>query len=159
MRQRQFFKSISLVTVIGWSACTAGIGKSTAIGTGFTDRYWTLTELTAEPALDWDLDGETEADILDKLEDCERDNAIMFSSDHLVREHGGAEQCDEEAGLEREAGIWEYNNANHTLIVTGEGHEPQLYQVIEAKEDRLVLLYRIEAQDATHVLTARYAAK
>lgn len=159
MRQKQLFKWINLMMVIGWSACTTSIGKNTVVEAEFTDRYWTLTGLTAEPALDWDLDGVTETDILEKLEDCERDDAIKFTSNHMVMEHSGEEQCDEEEDVERETGTWEYNDSLKTLAVITAGHEPQIYQIAEANGDRLVLLYRVEARSATHVLTAIYAAR
>lgn len=159
MKQKQIFKWINLMVAIGLGACTAGIGQSTTGKAKFTDRYWTLSALKAEPALDWDLDGIPETDILKKLEDCERDDAIMFTSDHVVMEHRGSEHCDEEDDLERETGTWDYDGSSDALIVATDGHEPQHYQVVEARGDKLVLTHRVEARNTKHVLTATYVAK
>lgn len=122
----------------------------------FVDQKLQLIQLTATPAVDWDVDGIPDKDIYALLEPCEKDDQLVFNKDHRVRRSPGAEKCEEEEPGTIESGSWQYNGQNQTLTVNENGQQ-QEYQVIRSASDQLVMSYRFnDSSDKAHVITAVY---
>lgn len=144
-----------VAALIGSAAGRPGSAESQAQG-AFTGKYWVLTSFTANPAIDWDMDGAPETDILAKLEPCERDDAMMFRKDNKVLSHQGNISCDEDEEKETEMGEWKYTPATKQLTVMTAGQPSRVYTVVEASAGRLVLSHQIKGRS---LLTATYKLK
>jgi hypothetical protein len=125
----------------------------------FEDKYWQLVTITVSPAVDLDLDGTPDTDMRILLEDCDKDDAEMFSSHHKILKHTGTIKCDEEQADEVESGTWEYEPASKKLTTRRQGADPQTLTVAGVTSNRLVLHYTLTAKDGDHLVTAIFKVK
>lgn len=153
-----------VVVLSGWTIIGAAVGElgqplnktETLQQTNFTDRPWKVKTLSALPAIDWDLDGKVETDILSKLEDCQRDDLLILARNGAVLRDAGKRLCEDEDPGKRETGSWTYDAATKRLTVK-EDDRPQVYRVVENTTGKLVLVYQWKTPKGKfHEITAVY---
>lgn len=125
----------------------------------FTDKPWQLKELTASPAVDWDMDGKPDRDIFALLEHCDRDDILLFRKDHRVIRGSGTEKCDDDEEESYEDGRWEYDEKRRMLILS-EADKTEELQVAASGARSLTLLRKFTTtRGSAHTLTAVYVLK
>lgn len=120
----------------------------------FGDGYWILKSVTIHPALDVDMDGKPDTDLLILREACERDDASKYESDGLIRTDHGPTRCDDEEEREEETGTWSYDAT--TKILTMDHYDtdkPMTATVTSASSKQVVLTSRHESAYGTHMIT------
>lgn len=141
------------------SSCQPASGRGTLQSAPFADKYWKISTITVSPAVDLDLDGKPDTDMRMLIEDCDKDNAEMYSSNKKILEHAGKVKCDEDEEEIEEKGTWKYDAATKKLTADMNDTGPQVLTVVEATGDRLVLHYPFVAKDGKHLVRAVYRVK
>lgn len=59
-----------------------------------TTGTWKMTAYTVNPAIDFDLDGDTETNIFDILDGCVKDDVTTFKTNGTAEGNEGATKCD-----------------------------------------------------------------
>jgi len=153
-----------VVVMSGWTISGAADGYSlqplnrtaTLQQANFTNKPWRLKTFSVSPAIDWDLDGKVETDILSKLEDCERDDLLIFRKDGIVFKDTGKKLCEDEDAGKREDGTWTYDAAGKRLILK-QYDKSQVCKIVESSANRLVLTYQWKTpKGKLHEITAVY---
>ena len=123
--------------------------------TDFTGKNWKLVTLSVKPAVDWDLDGKLDTDILKFVDECERDDLKHFKADHSMIQYPGNIKCDED-DPQPVTGSWAYD-ANQQTLTLNEQDTITTYKLMNVTPDRLTLLYDFEKTNGeAHQMTAVY---
>jgi hypothetical protein len=59
-----------------------------------TTGSWKMTAFTINPAIDFDLDGDTESNLFDILDGCAKDDFTTFKTNGTAEGNEGASKCD-----------------------------------------------------------------
>lgn len=149
----------AMLSVALYISCQASEENKTKKFTSFTNKSWRLQALYVAPAVDWDLDGKKETDILAVLEDCEKDDLLILRSDKVVVRNAGKIKCDEEDDQEKQTGVWSFNQGSKKLVLKEAGQAQEL-TIVEVNDNRLVLSYNWNATSGkAHKITAIYVVK
>lgn len=128
--------------------------------TPFGDHYWTIESATIQPALDLDMDGKPDTDLLSIVPTCERDDADLFKPGGQLYTHRGTARCDEEEELEEETGTWTFLDKSKRLIVERfDGNKPQEMTLVESKADRLIFQSTHESSIGKHTIRTTFRRK
>ena len=159
MKERSKRISARLGAAVALMACVYQPSAATAQSLPFTDKYWKLEALTVSPAIDWDLDGKPDSNILPLLDECERDDRMLLRKDGRMMGDQGEDACDEEEERVYERGKWHYSAAEKTLSLDEYGKK-QVCQVVESSANKLVLQYPFKATNGkSHTMRAVYVFK
>lgn len=151
---------IVIATLTGALALTAFTLPPAVQKAPFADKYWILESSVVSPAVDLDMDGKADTDILAMIEDCEKDDAEMYKTGGTVIKHSGASKCDEEEETVSESGTWEYDAATKQLTV--KHHDTRKAQTLTVKElagNRMVVTTVFTSSKGKHSITAVFKAK
>lgn len=150
-----FYALILLAMLLSLACIPSGTNDSKQSGS-FTNKSWKLHSLTVSPAIDWDLDGKKETDILAIMEACERDDLILMRNDNTIVRNAGKLKCDEDDEQEKQTGSWSYNKVSKKLVLKEES-DAQVLSVVESTGNKLVLTYSWKATNGTlHQMKAVY---
>jgi hypothetical protein len=151
-----FFYLLIMVVAMLPLACTPSGANDGKQSSSFTNKSWKLYSLSVAPAIDWDLDGKKETDILAKMEDCEKDNLLLLRNDNTILRNAGKLKCDEDDEQEKKTGSWSYDKASKKLTLK-EDNDAQELTVAESSGKRLVVTYTWKATNGiSHQMTAVY---
>ncbi|WP_316813788.1 lipocalin family protein [Pedobacter heparinus] len=150
-----FYLLIMAVTMLTLACSPSGANDSKQSGS-FTNKSWKLYSLSVAPAIDWDLDGKKETDILATMEGCEKDDLLLLRNDSTIVRNAGKLKCDEDDEQEKHTGSWTYDKASKKLTLN-EDNDAQVLTVVESSGSRLVVTYNWKATNGTsHQMTAIY---
>jgi hypothetical protein len=151
-----FFYFLIMMVVLLPLACTTSGANDIKQSGSFTNKPWKLQSLTVSPAIDWDVDGKKETDILAIMEDCEKDDLLLLRNDNTIVRNAGKVKCDEDDEQEKKTGNWSYDKAGKKLTIKEE-KDAQVLTVVESSASRFVVTYTWKATSGTsHQLTAVY---
>ena len=90
-------KIVQLFAAAGIIAGTACLISFTTAhqSPSFTGKFWKPVTMTVSPAIDLDLDGKPDTDLLANLEECDQDDAEMYKSNGKTIKHGGTGRFDD----------------------------------------------------------------
>ena len=100
---------------------------------------WALTGMNYSPAYDYYGDGHKVTDAYAIMDDCEKDDIIIFREDGTYENNEGASKCDA-SGPQSITGIWSLSDDEKTLIADND-----LATII--KLDGSVLIYTYKFTD------------
>ncbi|MBB5439491.1 hypothetical protein HDC92_003184 [Pedobacter sp. AK017] len=151
-----FFYMITMAVTILYISCTPSDANGIKQSASFTGKSWKLHSLSVAPAIDWDVDGKKETDILAKMEDCEKDDLLLLRNDNTIVRNAGKLKCDQDDEQEKETGSWSYDKASKKLTIK-EDNDAQVLNVVESSGNRFVVTYTWKATNGTsHLMTAVY---
>jgi hypothetical protein len=151
-----FIYLLIMMAVLLPLACTPLAANDSKQPASFTNRSWKLQSLTVAPAVDWNLDGKKETDILATMENCEKDDLLLLRNDNTILRNAGKLKCDEDDEQEKKTGSWSYDKASKRLTIT-EDNDTQVLTVVESSSNRLVVTFTWKATNGTpHKMTAVY---
>lgn len=105
----------------------------------FGNKYWIIESSTIEPALDLDLDGKPDTDILKITPACEKDDARLFRADGIIITNRGKVSCEEDEETEEETGEWTYEASSKKLTMHNfESRKPVITTLTEISANRIV---------------------
>jgi hypothetical protein len=139
-----------LLTVTGaitFQACKKDKKDSAKTKTEFiTTGTWKITAQTANPALDWDGDGDVETNLFADTEACLKDNFITFKTNGTAEENEGATKCDP---LDDQIYNMTWNfSANETKIVV-DGDE---FTLVELTATKLTISFTVVDAGVTYTI-------
>ena len=151
-------KTLHFVSLAAVAAILSGAnwhnGATTAQDSPFGDRYWVIASVTIHPALDVDMDGKPDTDLLILRESCERDDADQYRSDGIIFTNRGSAHCDEEEEREEETGTWSFDPSTKTVIMEHyDSSKPVKASIVSASSTQVVLTSAHESAKGTHTIT------
>jgi hypothetical protein len=105
----------------------------------FADKSWKLQSITFNPAFDWNEDGVLDKDLVDLLEECDRDDLLIFKKSGKIVSNYGAKKCDPTEPAEEEDGSWTYDDTAKKLSIDQDGL--QVWSILENSGNTLKLRY------------------
>lgn len=108
---------------------------------------WVVENITANPAYDFDLDGNEENDIYSSLQNCAKDNLtafIIIGNEQLVQVREGDEKCSDEAATLYAEGNWELSNDVLVLKSFGVNNDTLNFSIESISDTELILVQEFE---------------
>ncbi|MDN3725334.1 hypothetical protein QRD02_13180 [Aequorivita sp. SDUM287046] len=128
--------------------------SATAQESPFGDYYWTLASLTISPAVDVDMDGKVDTDLLFLIPPCERDDTYRYQNDGTIIVNRGKIQCEDDEEKIEEVGTWSYDKKTKKLILDKYDTRKNTEVIVEfSSASKIVSIKKIESPEGTH--TAR----
>ncbi|WP_158624913.1 hypothetical protein [Gynurincola endophyticus] len=125
----------------------------------FGNKYWLIESSTIQPALDVNMDGKPDTDLLVIREVCEKDDADLFREDGIIITHRGKVLCDEYEE-EEETGTWLYDAKTKKMTVKKDESRKSIeYTVKEANANRIVLITQYKSANNIHTITTTFKAR
>ena len=106
---------------------------------GFTEKEWKLDAMTVSPAVDLDGDGVPDSDLIQFMDDCDKDDITIFRKNSKVITNYGPLKCDNES-QEEETGTWSYQESTKKLTLHEEGSSLEV-EVTESTSNRFAFRY------------------
>lgn len=102
-----------------------------------TSSSWKLIAYTANPAEDWNGDGQNETDLYAAMNACEKDHTLTFKTNgDMVTDYKTL--CDYEAGdPQTQTDKWRFADNEASLIITEEGDDEDPFSIVELTATRL----------------------
>ncbi|SEL52826.1 hypothetical protein [Parapedobacter koreensis] len=126
----------------------------------FGNQYWMVASATIHPALDVDLDGKADTDLLLLVPPCERDDADRYLDDGTILTNRGPVNCDEDEEREEETGTWSYDPATKTLVMEKyDGSQPVEAHLESASAQQIVFVAKHRSSGATHIIRTTLKTK
>jgi hypothetical protein len=151
-------KTLHLATLVAVGTILSGASWSNGAMTAaqnspFGDHFWVLTSATIHPALDVDMDGKPDTDLIILRESCEHDDASKYRSDGVIVTDHGPAKCDEEE-REEETGTWSYDSSTKAVTMDHyDSDKPMIATVVSSSSTQLVLISSHESASGTHTIT------
>jgi hypothetical protein len=134
--------------------------RSTTLDTPFGNKYWVTASSTISPALDLNLDGKPDTDVLQAVPKCEIDDAIKLLPDGVLMTHRGKNHCFDDEEEEEEAGTWSYNPKTKVLTLDyDDSRRPTVMTLVEISSDRIVATSTHESSKSKHTIRAVFIPK
>ncbi len=126
----------------------------------FGKHYWIVESSTIVPALDVDMDGIPDTNLLIMQETCERDDADFFREDGVILTHWGEMLCDDEEEEISETGTWKFNNEKQLLTIKKD-HSRKLMEakLVKKTSNQLVFSSNHKSSKSDHVITLKLKRK
>ncbi len=120
----------------------------------FVGKRMVLSSFIMDPAVDLDGDGKVDPDLMAFLEDCEKDNIVIFEKGGKLSGENGAKRCDDDELSEGNAGTWTYNEQTKILRIVDADDKSDIseWKVIEASSK--ILKAQVEVEEDGFVLKA-----
>jgi hypothetical protein len=99
--------------------------------TSFTDKTWKVDAMTINPAIDWDLDGTPDTDILGLMEECDQDDLITLRKDGKTITNYGKTKCDPSEPNEEPTGSWTFDADSKKMTLTYDGGDVEEWTVTQ----------------------------
>jgi hypothetical protein len=145
------------ILLLALSAALSFIKRSRAENP-FGTKYWLVSSSTISPAVDLNLDGKLDTDVLSVAPKCEIDDALRFDEEGVLTIHRGKNRCYEEEEEEGAGGSWTYESKILTLDYD-DSRRPVKMTVLEISSQRIVTSSVLENGKTKHtirtVLTSR----
>ena len=105
----------------------------------FVDKKWKMTAFELTPAVDLDGDGTPDSDLMPYLDDCAKDDLIIFKKDGSLGGDPGAKLCPGDNTSGDVSGSWTYDKNTKMLKIIGNDGPNDLdeFEVIEASANTL----------------------
>jgi hypothetical protein len=123
----------------------------------FVDKSWKLESMISNPVADWNEDGVPDADLVDLLEACDLDDALIFKKSGKIVSNYGTNKCDPTEPAEAEDGSWTYDAASKILNIDQDGL--QAWTVLENNGNTLKLRYVVPGVSPELSLTMTLKAR
>jgi hypothetical protein len=155
-RMNAFLLAIVAISLLTFSGCTEK-DKEVTPGGGtpdFVGKRLILSAFTMEPAVDLDGDGKPDPDLLRFLEDCEKDNIIIFEKGGKLSGENGLLRCDGDGPSQGDAGTWTYDETSKILRIVAADDKTDIseWKVLEASSK--VLKVQVEVTEDGFTLKA-----
>ncbi|MFZ4261705.1 hypothetical protein ACFRAE_06665 [Sphingobacterium sp. HJSM2_6] len=126
----------------------------------FGNNYWIVESSTIHPALDLDMDGKPDTDVLILQEPCDRDDADLFRADGVILTDWGNIRCDEEEEGITETGTWKFNPQKQILTIKKD-HSRKLMEakLIQKTSNQLTFTAHHKSSKSEHVITLKLKRK
>lgn len=126
----------------------------------FGNKFWIITSTTIDPALDLDLDGKPDTDVLKMVPACERDDADQFREDGTIVTNRGKLSCDEDEENEEETGTWSYDaKAKKMTTHKHDSRRPVEMILVEQSPSKLVFTSAHKSARGNHTIRAVFTVK
>lgn len=123
----------------------------------FVDKSWKLESMISNPVADWNEDGVPDDDLVDLLDACDLDDALIFKKSGKIASNYGTKKCDPTEPAEDEDGSWTYDAAAKILNIDQDGL--QAWAVLENTGSTLKLRYVVPGVSPELSLTMTLKAK
>jgi hypothetical protein len=104
----------------GFSSCKKDNNEPNP-GTGggtpsFVGKNWVVQSILLDPAIDLDGDGKPDSDMVPFLDDCNRDDSVVFQADGKMMEDHGAVLCDDDNNVKlKHTHNWTYDATSRKI--------------------------------------------
>ncbi|MBV4357076.1 lipocalin family protein [Pinibacter aurantiacus] len=95
-----------------------------------TSGSWKQTSIYFTPAVDWDLDGHTENEVINLYPPCSKDDLLTFKTNGTAVSDEGASKCDPSDPQVIETTNWKFSD-NETKIMIGDPGAEETAQLLE----------------------------
>ncbi|QJW88318.1 hypothetical protein HNV11_02480 [Spirosoma taeanense] len=117
-----FILAVTAAMMLTTSACkkTNDIVKPDGATTGtqaFVGKRLILSAFTMSPAVDFDGDGKVDPDLMAFMQECDKDNTIVFEKGGRLSGDNGALRCDDDEPATGSAGTWSYDEQTKILRI------------------------------------------
>lgn len=121
-----------------------------------TTGTWILTNVTSEPPIDWDYDGNEESNIYDVMDNCDKDDLFIFNTNDTYRLEIGETACNGQSNP-IESGGWAFNN-DQTEINLSPTQIPD-YKIVISQLTSSTFTYtqNIQLDSNTYIFTYTYS--
>lgn len=155
-RMNAFLLAIMAISLLTFSGCTEK-NKDILPGDGspaFVGKRLILSAFTMEPAVDLDGDGKPDPDLLRFLDDCEKDNILIFEKGGKLSGENGLLRCDGDVVDEGNAGTWTYDESAKILRIVAADDKTDIseWKILEASSK--VLKAQVEVEEDGFTLKA-----
>ena len=123
-----------------------------------TASGWKATSLTVSPAIDFDMDGTPDSDLMQFVDACSKDDVTTFKADKTYTEDEGATKCNAGDPQVFTNGTWTFN-ADETAVTTTENGATQsdTYNVAELTETTLKYVQTENIGGTTYTFTGTFS--
>ncbi|ADQ18012.1 lipocalin family protein [Leadbetterella byssophila] len=119
----------------------------------FGNKYWIIESSTIQPALDLDLDGKPDTDILKITPACEKDDALLFRADGTILTHRGKVKCEDDEETEEETGEWTYDASSKKFTLHYfDSRKPVVATLTEISANRIVAVETHKSAKGQHTI-------
>lgn len=128
----QFTKKAAfiLLSVAVMTGCKKDDNKSKSKTELLTSGSWKQTSIYFSPAVDWNGDGQTENEVINLYQPCDRDDLMTFKTNGTVVSDEGASKCDPSGPQIIETTNWKFSD-NETKIMLGDPGQEESAQLLE----------------------------
>lgn len=111
-------------------------------GPAFVGKRLQLTSIIMDPAVDLNGDGKPDPEMIGILDDCVRDNVLIFKSGGTFSGEEGPKVCPGTVDPVVEQGAtWSYNESTKTIRLTNPDKTYEDWKVVESNNQRLKIEY------------------
>ncbi len=143
------FLLLAMVAVV--SSCKKDKSKTDHL----TDGPWKILSMTLDPPLTTET-GVQITDFLAQLNDCTKDDLVIFNSNGNVSFDEGPTKCDS-ADPQSYIADWTFNSDETIISITFPGGDAESWTVTELNEDNLTTTSILDLGDGiNYTATARY---
>ncbi len=134
-------------------SATLGLVKRAKQENPLGNKYWVYSSSTISPALDINMDGKVDTDILKAAPKCEIDDAIRLDPEGVLMTHRGKVHCFEDEEVEEEAGTWTYNPKTKVLVLDfDDSHRASVMTLTEVSSQRITAVSTHESSMGKHTI-------
>lgn len=81
----------------------------------FVGKKWKMVSFTLDNPIDFDGDGKLDSDLTTFLDDCHKDDLVVFEADGKVMGDNGQQRCDDDEQTVEQTNTWSFDSASQTL--------------------------------------------
>jgi hypothetical protein len=147
--------SLILAVAFLFPSCKKDDDKLTNLEILTTDAVWKIVGLTSNPPVPW-YGEEPVTDIFAVLEDCLKDDLMIFQANGILKFDEGVKKCPE--GQEISSAEYTIDDAQTLLTVKYDDGDIQKWTIKSITEDKLVLTYVLKDDETNvnHTFTATF---
>ncbi|MFC3196028.1 hypothetical protein ACFOET_00245 [Parapedobacter deserti] len=151
---------ISITSIAIGAGAWESIPMTTVQESPFGSHYWVVASSTIQPALDVDMDGKPDTDLLILIPPCERDDADRYLDDGTILTSRGSASCEADEEEEEETGTWSYDPTTKTLLFEKyDGGKPVEARLASASASQIVLITNHQSSKGTHTIRTTLKSK
>jgi hypothetical protein len=126
----------------------------------FGSKRWYVYANTIHPALDFNMDGKKDTDLIQLMEPCERDDSAFYAPDGTVTTFRGRLRCDEEEEDEEETGTWRYDPKTKILTLHSyDSRKAIVATVVRSTASEIELLSEHRSSAGIHTIRTIFRAR
>ena len=123
-----------------------------------TASGWKATSLTVSPAIDFNMDGTPDSDLMQFVDACSKDDITTFKTDKTYTEDEGATKCDPADPQVFATGNWTFNGDETAVTLTETGAtQSDTYTIAELTENTLKYTQTETISGQTYTFTGTFS--
>lgn len=127
--------------------------KPTDDAPAFVDKRWKLTSFELTPPIDLDGDGDVDSDLMPYLDECAKDDVVIFKRDGKMAGDQGSLHCDDDTS-DDVPGTWTYDKNTKILRISGNESTNDLDELEIIEMSSNMLKAKVESTEEGVTITA-----